>query len=46
MARLVELMNTDGLALFALGGLAATILVTVVLFAFLMTRKNPPAARR
>lgn len=45
MSKLIELMDTDGLALFALGGLAATVVVTIVLFAFVLTRKNPQTTR-
>lgn len=35
-----DAFNTDPLAQIALGGLAVTILVTFVLFTFLLTRKN------
>lgn len=38
-----NLLNTDPLAIFALGGLAVTVLVSVTLFAWLMTRKDRKA---
>ncbi len=41
MGKYMQLFETDGLALFAVGGLAATVLVTVVLFLFVLTRRNP-----
>lgn len=45
MGKYMQLFETDGLALFAVGGLAVTILVSVVLFAFVMTRRNAQANR-
>lgn len=45
MGKYMQLFETDGLALFAIGGLAATVFVTVVLFAFVLTRKNAQANR-
>lgn len=42
MAKTLELLNTDPLAQFALGGLAVTILVSLGLFIFLFTRRNEP----
>lgn len=46
MGKLFQLMETDGLALFALGGLAVTIVVSIVLFAFVLTRRNPQVSKR
>lgn len=40
--KLLELVNTDPLAQGALVGLAVTILVSIGIFAFLMTRRNAP----
>ena len=37
--------NTDPLAQIALAGIAITIVVTVVLFGFLMTRRDPKKAK-
>lgn len=34
------LLNTDPLAQFALGGLAVTLLVTLGIFAFVLTRRS------
>lgn len=45
MSKLIQLMDTDGLALFAVGGLVVTVVVSIVLFAFVLTRKNPQASR-
>ena len=45
MGKYMQLFEIDGLALFAVGGLAVTILVSVVLFAFVMTRRNAQANR-
>lgn len=41
MAKYMQLFETDGLAVIALAGLAVTVVVTIVLFAFILTRKNP-----
>ncbi|MEZ5909480.1 MAG: hypothetical protein R3D31_11820 [Hyphomicrobiaceae bacterium] len=41
----MELFNTDPLAQIALVGLALVIVVTVLVFGFLMTRKNDRARR-
>ena len=40
MTKTLELLNTDPLAQFALGGLVLTVLVTIGLFVFLITRRN------
>ena len=40
--KLLELVNTDPLAQGALVGLAVTILVSIGIFGFLMTRRNAP----
>lgn len=40
--KLLELVNTDPLAQGALVGLVVTIVVSIGIFAFLMTRKNAP----
>jgi hypothetical protein len=37
--------NTDPLAQFALAGLAVTILVTLVLFGYLLTRRDQPKGK-
>lgn len=42
--KLLELLNTDPLAQGALVGLAVTLVVTIGIFGFLMTRKNTPKA--
>lgn len=42
--KLLELVNTDPLAQGALVGLVVTIVVSLGIFAFLMTRKNTPRA--
>ncbi len=39
--KLLELLNTDPLAQGALVGLAVTLIVSIGIFAFVMTRKNP-----
>ncbi len=44
--KLLELVNTDPLAQGALVGLAVTILVSIGIFTFLMTRRNPASAAR
>ncbi|MEW5963101.1 MAG: hypothetical protein AB1749_06015 [Pseudomonadota bacterium] len=36
-----DLLNTDPLALIALGGFVAVIVVTLGVFGFLVTRRNP-----
>ena len=42
MAKTLELLNTDPMAQFALAGLAVTILVSIGIFIFVMTRRNAP----
>lgn len=42
MSKTLELLNTDPLAQFAIGGLVLTIVVSVVLFAYVFTRRNAP----
>ena len=42
--KLLELVNTDPLAQGALAGLVVTIVVSLGIFTFLMTRKNAPRA--
>jgi len=39
--KLLELVNTDPLAQGALVGLAVTLIVSIGIFVFVMTRKNP-----
>lgn len=41
MQKTLELLNTDPLAQIAIGGLAVTIVVSVALFIFVFTRRNP-----
>lgn len=45
MDKYLQLLNTDSLALIALAGLVITVLVTLVIFAFLLTRKNQPVRK-
>ncbi|MCB1510291.1 MAG: hypothetical protein KDJ36_05255 [Hyphomicrobiaceae bacterium] len=42
----LSLLNTDPLAQYALIGLAATLLVTLCIFGFVMTRKTKRDASR
>jgi hypothetical protein len=43
MGKTIELLsNTDPLAQIAIGGLAITIVVSIGLFLFVMTRRNAP----
>ena len=44
MPKIFELINTDPLAQIALGGFVVTLLVTIGLFAFLLTRHDKPKA--
>lgn len=37
----MDLLNTDPLALIALAGFVSVIVVTLGVFAFVLTRKNP-----
>lgn len=36
----LELLNTDPLAQFALGGLVSVFVVTIIIFGFVMTRRD------
>ena len=45
MKALEVIANTDPLAQFALGGLVVTVVVTLVLFGFLMTRRDSKKAK-
>ncbi len=40
--KLLELVNTDPLAQGALVGLVAVLIVTIGIFGFVLTRRNPP----
>lgn len=42
--KFVDLFNTDALAIGAVAGLAVTVVVSIGLFAFMMTRHDPKSA--
>lgn len=44
--KFTELFNTDPLALGAVAGLAVTIVVSISLFTFMMTRHDPKVATK
>lgn len=39
--KFVDLFNTDALAMGAVAGLLLTVVVSIAIFTFMMTRKNP-----